>query len=34
MKALDVVKLLTDEILEKIEEVLQNKPIPEKDWKA
>jgi aryl-alcohol dehydrogenase-like predicted oxidoreductase len=34
MKALNVVKLLNEEILQKIEEVLQNKPIPEKDWKA
>jgi aryl-alcohol dehydrogenase-like predicted oxidoreductase len=34
MKALDVVKLLNQEILQKIEEILQNKPIPERDWKA
>lgn len=33
MKAIDYVGLLTDEVLEKIELILQNKPIPEKDWK-
>jgi voltage-dependent potassium channel beta subunit len=34
INALGVVKLLTEEILLKIEEVLQNKPIQERDWKA
>ena len=34
MKAIDFVELLSEDVMEKIEEVLQNKPIPEKDWKA
>jgi len=33
MKSINYVELLTDEIMEKIENVLQNKPTPEKDWK-
>lgn len=34
MKVLDYVELLTDEVLGRIEEILQNKPVPEKDWKG
>lgn len=34
MKAIDFVKLLTSDVMEKIEEILQNKPILDKDWKA
>lgn len=34
MKAIDFVKLLTSDVMEKIEEILQNKPIPNRDWKA
>jgi voltage-dependent potassium channel beta subunit len=34
MKAIEYVELLTDDVIEKIEEILQNKPIPERDWKA
>ncbi len=34
MKVLDYVDLLTEEVNERIEEILQNKPILEKDWKG
>lgn len=34
MKALDHVDLLTDDVMESIEKILNNKPVPEKDWKA
>ena len=34
MKVIDYLDLLTDDILENIEEILNNKPVPEKDWKA
>ncbi len=34
MKVLDYVSLLTDDVMERIEEILDNKPEPEKDWKA
>ena len=34
MKAIDYVSLLTDDVMERIEEILDNKPIPERDWKA
>lgn len=33
MRALDVVPKLTDEVMAKIEEILDNKPRPEKDWR-
>ncbi|MGB9640978.1 MAG: potassium channel beta subunit family protein [Anaerolineales bacterium] len=33
MQAIEVVKQLTDEVMEKIEEILGNKPEPEKDWR-
>lgn len=33
MKAIDHVSLLTEDVMEKIEEILDNKPEPEKDWK-
>lgn len=33
MQALEVVPKLTDEVMEKIEEILDNKPRPEKDWR-
>lgn len=33
MQALDVVPKLTDEVMAKIEEILDNKPRPEKDWR-
>jgi voltage-dependent potassium channel beta subunit len=34
MKAIEYVDLLTDDVIERIEAILQNKPIPEKDWKG
>lgn len=34
MKAVDFVELLTPEVMERIEEILQNKPILDRDWKA
>ena len=34
MKVIDYLDLLSDEILERIEEILNNKPLPERDWKA
>ncbi|MCB0744351.1 MAG: aldo/keto reductase, partial [Ignavibacteriae bacterium] len=34
MKAMGYVAMLTEEVMEKIEEILQNKPIPERDWKG
>jgi len=34
MKAIDHVSLLTDDVMESIEEILDNKPEPEKDWKT
>lgn len=34
MKVLDYVSLLTDDVMGRIEEILDNKPEPEKDWKA
>jgi aryl-alcohol dehydrogenase-like predicted oxidoreductase len=34
MKALDAVRLLTDEVMEKIEKILGNKPQPEPDFRA
>ncbi|MCX8061149.1 MAG: aldo/keto reductase [Anaerolineales bacterium] len=33
MKALEVVPKLTEEVMAKIEEILDNKPRPEKDWR-
>ncbi len=33
MKVLDIVSLLTGDVLERIERILDNKPIPEPDWK-
>ncbi len=33
MKALEVVPLLTDEVMEQIEEILQNRPAPESDYR-
>lgn len=33
MQALEVVPKLTDEVMERIEEILENKPRPEKDWR-
>lgn len=33
MRALEVVPKLTDEVMAKIEEILDNKPRPEKDWR-
>ncbi|RCK75511.1 MAG: Voltage-gated potassium channel subunit beta-1 (K(+) channel subunit beta-1) (Kv-beta-1) [Anaerolineae bacterium] len=33
MQALEVVPKLTDDVMEKIEEILDNKPRPEKDWR-
>ena len=34
MKVLDYVSLLTNDVMERIEKILDNKPEPEKDWKA
>ncbi len=34
MKVIDNVSLLTDDVISRIEEILDNKPEPEKDWKA
>jgi len=34
MKAIDYQDLLIDDIIGRIENILQNKPIPKKDWKA
>lgn len=34
MKVLGYVELLSEEVNERVEEILQNKPIPEKDWKG
>ena len=34
MKAMDVVERLTPEILERIEDVVDNKPTPEADWRS
>lgn len=34
MKAIDFVELLTDDVMEKIEEILQNKPVLDRDWLA
>ena len=34
MKVLDNVSLITDDVAERIEKILNNKPEPEKDWKA
>jgi aryl-alcohol dehydrogenase-like predicted oxidoreductase len=34
MKSLEVVDKLTDDVMEKIESVLQNKPKPEPDWRG
>jgi len=34
MKVLDYVSLLTEDVMERIEKILDNKPEPEKDWKA
>ena len=34
MKVVEYLDLLNDDVLEKIEEILNNKPIPEKDWKV
>ena len=33
MKAMDVVDKLTPEVLERIEEIVDNKPEPEQDWR-
>ena len=33
MKAMEVVEKLTPEVLEKIEEIVDNKPNPEADWR-
>jgi len=33
MKAMDVVEKLTPEVLERIEEIVDNKPTPEPDWR-
>jgi len=33
MQAIEVAKQLTDEVMEKIEGILGNKPEPEKDWR-
>jgi voltage-dependent potassium channel beta subunit len=33
MKALDFVEKLTDEVMERIESILQNKPQPDQDWR-
>ncbi|VAX29351.1 Voltage-gated potassium channel subunit beta-1 (K(+) channel subunit beta-1) (Kv-beta-1) [hydrothermal vent metagenome] len=34
MKVLEYASLFTDDVMERIEEILDNKPEPEKDWKA
>ena len=34
MKVLDNISLITDDVTERIEKILNNKPEPEKDWKA
>jgi len=34
MKAINFINLLTDDVLSKIDEILQNKPTPEQDWRA
>ena len=34
MKVLDNINLLTDDVMERIEKILNNKPEPEKDWKT
>ena len=34
LKAINFVELLTDDVMEKIEEILQNKPVLDRDWKA
>jgi len=34
MKAINYLDLLTEDVLENIEQILNNKPLPEKDWKA
>ena len=33
MNAIDVVERLTPDVLEKIEEIVDNKPEPEPDWR-
>jgi aryl-alcohol dehydrogenase-like predicted oxidoreductase len=33
MKAIEVVPLLTDDVTERIEMILENKPAPQKDWR-
>jgi aryl-alcohol dehydrogenase-like predicted oxidoreductase len=33
MKAMDVVEKLTPEVLDRIEEIVDNKPEPEQDWR-
>jgi len=34
MKALDAVSKLTNEVMNKIEEMLDNKPQPDRDWRG
>jgi voltage-dependent potassium channel beta subunit len=34
MKVIDYVSLLTDDVMERIEVILDNKPLPERDWKG
>ena len=34
MKALQIVERLTPEVMDRIEAVLGNKPVPEKDWRG
>ncbi len=34
MKSINYLDLLTEDVLENIEQILNNKPLPEKDWKA
>lgn len=34
LKVIDYVGLLSDEVMERIETILDNKPLPEKDWKG
>ncbi len=34
MKAIDYLDLLTEDVLKSIEQILNNKPLPDKDWKA
>ena len=34
LKAINFVELLTDDVMGKIEEILQNKPVLDRDWKA